>query len=115
MEAGTISRYDDMMKIKGTNIWPETIDEIVLTKDETSEYQGRIYMSDERKEKADIVIEFKTGVTQDVKQRLIVKISNEVRDATGIGFIVREATEALPHAVFKVRRWTDDRSKGLEK
>ena len=115
MEAGTISRYDDMMKIKGTNIWPETIDEIVLTKDETSEYQGRIYMSDERKEKADIVIEFKTGVTQDVKQRLIVKISNEVRDATGIGFIVRETTEALPHAVFKVRRWTDDRSKGLEK
>ncbi len=114
MEAGTISRYDDMMKIKGINIWPETIDEIVLTKEEATEYQGRLYMSDERKEKADIVIEFKIGVVQDVKQRLLTKISDEVRDATGIGFIVKEATEALPHAVFKVRRWADDRSKGLE-
>ena len=115
VEAGTVARYDDMMKIKGINIWPESIDGIVLTKEETSEYQGRLYISDERKEKADIVIEFKTGVTQDVKQRLMSQISNEVRDATGIGFIVKETTEALPHAVFKVRRWTDDRVKGLER
>ncbi|MBI4285347.1 MAG: AMP-binding protein [Chloroflexi bacterium] len=114
-EAGTISRYDDMMKIKGVNVWPETIDEIVLTKEGTSEYQGRLYITEDKKEKSDIRIEFKKGVPADVKQNLMTKIADEIRDTTGIGFIVKEATEPLPHSVFKVRRWTDDRQKGMVK
>ena len=113
LEAGTVTRYDDMMKIKGVNIWPDTIDEIVLIKKEASEYQGRLYISDDKKERAEVSMEFKAGILPEAKQRLLVEISNELRDATGIGFIVKEATDALPHAVFKVRRWTDDRSKGL--
>ena len=115
LEAGTVTRYDDMMKIKGVNIWPDTIDEIVLIKKEASEYQGRLYISDDKKERAEVSMEFKAGILPEAKQRLLVEISNELRDATGIGFIVKEATDALPHAVFKVRRWTDDRSKGLGK
>ncbi|MBI4284437.1 MAG: AMP-binding protein [Chloroflexi bacterium] len=112
-EAGTVARYDDMMKIKGTNIWPETIDEIVLSKEETSEYQGRLYISADRRETAEITIEFKTTVTPEVKQELMHRLADEIRDKTGIGFVVKEATGPLPHAVFKVRRWTDERSKGL--
>ncbi len=115
LEAGTITRYDDMMKIKGVNVWPESIDEIVLTKEEVSEYQGTLYISDDKKERAEVSMEFKDGVAPEVKQRLMVKISDELRDATGIGFKIKEASEALPHAVFKVRRWTDDRVKGLER
>lgn len=113
LEAGTIARYDDMMKIKGINIWPETIDEIVLTKDEVVEYQGRLYISDDKKERAEIVVEFKARVAQDVKQRLMQKISDEVRDITGIGFVVKEAIKELPRHVFKARRWTDERAKGM--
>lgn len=114
-EAGTISRYDDMMKIKGVNIWPETIDEIVFTKDETYEYQGRVFISDDRKEKAEIVVEFKPGVSAEVKPKVLARIADDIRDRAGIGFDVKEAKQPLPHAVFKVRRWTDERAKGLEK
>ncbi len=115
LEAGTVARYDDMMKIKGINVWPETIDEIVLTKEETAEYQGRVYISDDRKEKAEISVEFKVDVPQDVKQRLLSRISDEVRDTTGIGFITKEAEGELLRWVVKPQRWTDERIKGLEK
>ncbi|MBI4285196.1 MAG: AMP-binding protein [Chloroflexi bacterium] len=114
-EAGTVSRYDDMMKIKGVNIWPETIDELVFTKDETYEYQGRVFISDDRKEKAEIVVEFKPGIAAEVRPKVLAKIADDIRDRTGIGFDVKEAKQPLPHAVFKVRRWTDERAKGLEK
>ncbi|MBI4284589.1 MAG: AMP-binding protein [Chloroflexi bacterium] len=115
VEAGTVSRYDDMMKIKGVNIWPEMIDEIILTKDEASEYQGRLYISADSRETAEVAIEFKAGVPLDVKQNLLTRLSQELRDRTGVGFNVKEAAQPLPHAVFKIRRWTDDRVKGLEK
>lgn len=115
LEAGTVARYDDMMKIKGLNIWPETIDEIVFTKNETSEYQGRLFISDDRKEKAEVKIEFKKDVAPAVKQNLLKKIAAEIHDATGINFEVKESPEPLPHSVFKIRRWQDEREKGLEK
>ncbi|MBI4285026.1 MAG: AMP-binding protein [Chloroflexi bacterium] len=114
VEAGTVSRYDDMMKIKGINIWPDTIDHIVFAKDEASEYKGRLYIAADGREKAEINLEFKPGVAAAVKQRLLGKIAAEIQDATEINFILKEATEPLPHSVFKVRRWTDERAKGLE-
>ncbi|MBI4284420.1 MAG: AMP-binding protein [Chloroflexi bacterium] len=115
LECGTITRYDDMMKIKGVNVWPEMIDEAVFTKEGTSEYQGRLYMSEDRRETAEVRIEFKKGLSEETKKALLKTISNELRDVTGIGFDVKESPEPLPHAVFKVRRWSDERVKGLEK
>ncbi|MBI4285980.1 MAG: AMP-binding protein [Chloroflexi bacterium] len=113
LEAGTVARYDDMMKVKGINIWPETIDEIIFTKDEAFEYRGRLYISADGREKAEVVLEFKPGVGAEVKQRLMKVIGDEIRDKTGIGFDIKETAEPIPHSVFKIRRWTDDRVKGL--
>ncbi len=118
LEAGTIARYDDMLKIKGVNIWPQAIDEVLLsTKDETAEYKGRVYLTKEKREEVEVSVEFKAGVTQDNKQQLISKIFKELRDITGIRFSVMEATEELPRYMMKATslRWTDERIDGLEK
>lgn len=115
IEAGTISRYDDMMKIKGINIWPLTIDEIVLlSRDDTVEYQGRVYISKDGKEKVKVSVEFKPGLAPTAKQQVMTRISNEIHDRTGINFIVEEAAGELPRYLAKARRWTDERRMGLE-
>ncbi|MBI4284756.1 MAG: AMP-binding protein [Chloroflexi bacterium] len=114
-EAGTIGRYDDMMKIKGVNIWPETIDEVIFTKNEAVDYRGKLYITDDGREKADIVIEFHRTVTPEVKKQLTARIVEEIHDKTGINFNVLETKEPIPQVAFKIRRWTDERAKGLEK
>ncbi|MBI4284982.1 MAG: AMP-binding protein [Chloroflexi bacterium] len=113
LEAGTIGRYDAMMKVKGTNIWPETIDDIVLVNSECIEYRGRLYISDEGKERSEIAVEFRPSLAEDTKQRLMSHIAEEIRHRTGIGFIVKEADGELPRYVFKARRWTDERASGM--
>ena len=30
IEAGTIGRYDDMLKVKGVNLWPDQVDDLLL-------------------------------------------------------------------------------------
>ena len=103
------------MKIKGINVWPEAVDEIVLGKDEIIEYQGRLYITPDKREIAEISVEFKADVPQETKQHLMPRIEGELRDRWGIGFKAKEAMEELPRWVTKPRRWTDDRSKGLER
>ncbi|MBI4285376.1 MAG: AMP-binding protein [Chloroflexi bacterium] len=117
LEAGTIARYDDMIKIKGVSIWPQAIDNIVLDRNETIEYQGRVYLTEDKREEADITIEFKESVPAEVRQRLLSRISSEIRDTTGVRFGVKEATGQLPRYIAKASslRWTDERIKGLER
>ncbi|NIR98187.1 MAG: phenylacetate--CoA ligase, partial [Gammaproteobacteria bacterium] len=43
IEAGTVGRYDDMMKIRGNNIWPAAVDDVVFALPELAEYAGRVY------------------------------------------------------------------------
>ncbi|MBI4286727.1 MAG: hypothetical protein HY670_12635 [Chloroflexi bacterium] len=113
MEAGTISRYDSMMKIKGVNIWPENVEEVVLAKDEIAEYQGKLYISEDGKETAAIAIEFKGTVPAETRQTMLGRVQSELRAKTGIGFLVSESAAPLPRFEFKAKRWTDQRAKGL--
>ncbi len=113
VECGTISRYDDMMKVKGVNFWPATADEVVFRHDEISEYRGEVYMTEDAREKAVVEIEFR-GAVED-KQSILSNLAQELRSKIGIGFEVREwVGEPLSTIVFqmktgKVKRWTDKR------
>ncbi|MBI4284885.1 MAG: AMP-binding protein [Chloroflexi bacterium] len=117
LEAGTVARYDDMMKIKGMNIWPEAVEDIILSRDEAAEYKGRVFMTPDGKEVVEVAIEFRPGVAPEMKKRVIGRIENDLRDRTGIGFAIKEADGELPRYVFKATslRWTDERVKGLDR
>ncbi|HBF43777.1 MAG TPA: phenylacetate--CoA ligase, partial [Desulfobacteraceae bacterium] len=58
-EVGTISRYDDMIKIKATNVWPQAVDKAVFSFGEIDEYNGRVFITDDGLEVAKISVEFK--------------------------------------------------------
>ena len=51
IECGTIGRFDDMLKIRGNNVWPSAIDAAVFSFGEVGEYAGRVYHQRRRQDR----------------------------------------------------------------
>ena len=115
-EVGTISRYDDMIKIKGANIWPQTVDETVFSFDEIEEYSGRICIQEDGRESAQISAEFKKETLGEPRREsVLTRLREKLKETTQVTMEI----EAVPHGTlprfeYKVRRWTDERLEGLE-
>lgn len=117
-EAGNVSRYDDMMKIKGTNVWPAMVDGVLFSYSEVDEYAGRVWIDEQGRERVLIRLAFKSSVTlsADERQKFLEKLSPELAKQTGVSMELREVQrDELPVYEFKARRWSDERKKGLEK
>jgi phenylacetate-CoA ligase len=116
-EVGTVSRYDDMIKIKATNVWPQTVDEAVFSFDEIEEYNGRVFIDENGQEVARISLEFKK-MTQDdsAKANILRRLAAKIKEMTQVSMALEEVSYGtLPRFEYKVRRWTDERIEGLEK
>ena len=61
IESGTVGRWDDMIKVKGQNVFPTEVDEIVFARREVGEYQARVFIGDSGRD----VAEMRIGVTAD--------------------------------------------------
>jgi phenylacetate-CoA ligase len=116
-EVGTISRYDDMIKIKATNVWPQTVDEAVFSFQEIEEYNGNVYIDESGLEIAKVAVEFKQmTLDYNVKSQILKKLSNKIKEMTYVSMKVEEVPHgSLPRFEYKVRRWIDERIKGLER
>jgi phenylacetate-CoA ligase len=117
LEAGTVARYDDMMKIRAQNVWPEAVDRIVFDHPEIDEYQGRVFMDERGREKVNIQIEFKADpLSAERKRKILSSLGEELRRGVGVSMELSEAKQgSLERFIFKTRRWTDDRKEGLER
>jgi phenylacetate-CoA ligase len=116
-EVGTVSRYDDMIKIKATNIWPQTVDEAVFSFDEIEEYNGRVFIDKNGQEVARIHLEFKkTALDDTAKDTILRQLGTKIKEMTQVSMALEEVPYGtLPRFEYKVRRWTDERIEGLER
>jgi phenylacetate-CoA ligase len=117
IEAGTVARYDDMMKLKAVNVWPEAIDSVIFAHLEIEEYQGRVFINQEGRERVEVCVELrqKCRLSQEERQNLLQHISRELRKGIGVSMQLREVGHgSLPRFEFKVRRWTDERRQGRQ-
>jgi phenylacetate-CoA ligase len=117
-EAGNVSRYDDMMKIKGSNVWPAMVDGLLFSYPEVDEYTGRVWIDEKGRERVLIRLALKPSVSLSVeeKNKLLEEFARELGKRTGISMEISEVRrEELPVYEFKARRWSDERNKGLEK
>ena len=107
---GTVARWDDMMKIKGINVWPATMDDILMTHAEVREYRGFVEIDRERsREVMRIVVDFKPDVAASRRPGLLDSLAAEVKAKTFVTPAMQEAHEQLPAFSFKPVRWTDSR------
>ena len=111
-QAGSIVRYDDMIKIKGVNIWPQSVDDIVFSYGEVKEYQGRTYIAQDGKEEITVSLEFVKDVPDLKKREILQGLTDKLREKTGIRMNLEEALGFLPEFKderSKARRWKDER------
>lgn len=111
IECGTIGRYDDMMKIRANNIWPMTVDDIVLSHPAVAEYRGRVYFNDEGKDDVVVTVAFQPEYRQQsdaAKRAILSELAGRLKNGTNLSMRVEEVPE-LPEFEYKARRWEDDR------
>jgi len=116
-EVGTVARYDDMIKIKATNVWPQTVDAAVFAFDEIEEYNGRVFIDENGQEIAKVSFEFKkTGLDDKTKSAILDRLAGRIKETTQVSMQLEEVPPGtLPRFEYKVRRWTDERIEGLER
>lgn len=115
IEAGTVARYDDMLKIRGQNVWPEAVDAILLTSPRLEEYQGVVSIDAHGREQVDVAVEFAANVDMPEAARLaeLAALRDEIKSRLNVSMNLREVEHmSLPRYEFKVRRWEDHRRTG---
>jgi phenylacetate-CoA ligase len=115
-EAGTISRYDDMLKIRGQNVWPLAVDEVVFAYREIEEYSGRVYVAPGGTEEVVLSVEFRKETPAPDRPGILAGLPEQLRQRTGIRMAVAEvAYGTIPRFEYKAVRWADERQAGLTK
>lgn len=117
IEAGTIGRLDDMMKIRGNNMWPSAVDAVVFRDEAVWEYAGRVFVTEAGRTGIELRVAFKTGAgPQDeaARDRFAAKLKAELKAATNINMDIAFVDRSeLPNYDYKSRRWKDERGEGF--
>jgi phenylacetate-CoA ligase len=106
-----------MLKIKATNVWPQTVDEAVFSFDEIEEYNGNVFIDENGREVANLKIEFKKmSLDESNKTAILRKLGDKIKTMTQVTMKLEEVPYGtLPRFEYKVRRWTDERVEGLKR
>ncbi len=87
IECGTIGRFDDMLKIRGNNVWPSAIDAAVFSFGEVAEYAGRVYTSADGKTEIEVRLAFTdaaAAMEQGARERVIDAIRTTIKERTNL-------------------------------
>lgn len=117
LEAGTIGRLDDMMKIRGNNMWPAAVDQVVFAHKDVWEYAGHVYTSADGRTQVDLKIALKpdAGLSESDTARLFKTLQGEIKAATNVSMELKAVDRSeLPNYDYKSRRWKDERSAGFK-
>ena len=115
IECGTIGRFDDMLKIRGNNVWPSAIDAAVFSFGEVAEYAGRVYTSGDGKTEIEVRVAFTDAAATDAatQTHLIERIRTTIKERTNVWMTLTVcARNELPEFNYKARRWKDERQQG---
>jgi phenylacetate-CoA ligase len=116
IECGTIGRFDDMLKIRGNNVWPSAIDAVVFSQSEVAEYDGRVYTSADGKTEIEVrlaLADHAARLDTAAREQLLDVIRTRIKEHTNVWMtlVVCKRNE-LPEFKYKARRWKDERQQG---
>jgi phenylacetate-CoA ligase len=118
IESGTIGRYDDMMKIRGNNVWPSAVDLAVFAHHEVAEYIGSVFVDERGRTEVLVKIGFKpehAAASEEVRAATLKRIQAAIKERTNVQMtIVDVPRDELPFFENKARRWKDERPVGYQ-
>ena len=119
IETGTIGRYDDMMKIRGNNVWPAAVDAAVFAFSEVEEYSGRVFVDDAGRTGVEVMVALTPegrSLPDDEAGVLTARIAERIKERTNVRMSIRlMPREDLPNFAYKARRWRDERQEGYSR
>lgn len=111
IEAGTVARYDSMMKVRGMNFWPEAADAVVFRHPEVDDYNGVVRVAENGREVVELRIRFKDplfGGDEHACGNFLRKLEAELKDNTNVSMRAFDAgPEGVQSIVYKEKRWKD--------
>jgi phenylacetate-CoA ligase len=122
IQASSVARYDDMIKIRGLNVWPDAVSRVVFDRAEVAEYRGDVWVDERGAEVVRLHVELRSGVNADRRRVLLPELAAEVLRRTGLRVTVIEwdgpslltgQAGGLDAHTLKIRRWTDRRAASL--
>jgi phenylacetate-CoA ligase len=114
IECGTIGRFDDMMKIRGNNVWPSAVDAAVFAHREIAEYVGEVFTDTEGKTECEV----RVALTEQAAAMpdcawLLGAVQSAIKERTNVMMkVVVVPRSDLPEFTYKARRWKDQRQQG---
>lgn len=110
LDGGVIGRLDDALIVRGLNVYPATLENIILKFPDVQEFAGRAY-STETLDELEIQIE-STNANPDATA---TAVAAAIRDDLGLRVTVKTASlGTLPRYELKSRRFTDERTSRRE-
>lgn len=101
LEGGVLSRVDDMVVVRGVNVYPSAVEAVVRQFPEVLEF-----MVEQRKVDAMDEIEILVEVGEEPSKPLLKSLETRLRDTFSMRIPVRVAEAgSLPRHEFKARRW----------
>ena len=109
-----LGRTDDMLIIRGVNIFPSQIEEVLMRIEETQpHYQIVVDRGSSHLDEIEIQVEVEESFFSDetkVLERIRAKIADEIRSSLGIGAIIKLVEpKALERSLGKAKRVVDKR------
>lgn len=105
LQGGVLGRTDDVLIVRGINVFPSAIENIIRRFPEVSEFSVTV----DRPDNLD-VLEIKIEVKNEDSERVVSAIHREVRNALGLRAEVKAIdVGALPRFDLKARRFSDRR------
>ncbi len=115
IECGTIGRLDDMIKVRGINIWPTTFDEIIFSRPGIREYDGRVIVDENGREGVCIVLEYKGTLREAERAEIGENLKGDIKKRIGLNVEILDAAGGdVEHFEFKTKRWKDLRQESLD-
>jgi phenylacetate-CoA ligase len=107
IEAGSVYRYDDRLKVKGVNLEPDALNDLIV-RDGVLDYEGEVAIDAGGRETLSVRVE----VAQHGPEVDTGAIARRLKDATGLAFDVGVTEQPIAAAevrgdVRKRRRWHD--------
>ncbi|MEY4482602.1 MAG: hypothetical protein RL693_54 [Verrucomicrobiota bacterium] len=101
LEGGVLGRCDDMAVIRGVNVYPSALENIVNRFNEVAEFQIELHKVQEMDE-ITLIVELEAGADESVVDR----IQTRLRDTFALRIPVKLAPQgSLPRFEFKAKRW----------
>jgi phenylacetate-CoA ligase len=106
IEMCSVSRIDDVKKVKGINLYPQAVDDLVFSFGEIQQYEVILTRGNDFTDIATIMLQIKDGSSLSERESLTKRIGAQIKAKMGINFAI-EFAEKIEVSDYKARRWKD--------